>query len=240
MDTTQSSNPNLRDIPLSDVSAAERAKFIKKTYVHLAGAVLAFICIEFLLFQIPFVVNFALSLTGGYSWLIMLGGFMFVTHFAEGWVNNSKNKTVQYAGLGLYCFAQAFIFIPLLFMAMLATGDLAIVGKAAIVTLSLFTGLSAVVLITGKDFSFLKSALTVGFMLAMGLIVAGIVFGFNLGLYFSFAMVVLAAGSILYQTSQMVNKYHTGQYVAASLGLFASLMLLFWYILQIFLSFSGD
>lgn len=240
MDTTQSSNQNLHDIPLSDVSAVERAQFIKKTYVHLAGAVLAFICIEFLLFQIPFVVNFALSLTGGYSWLIMLGGFMFVTYLAEGWANNSKNKTVQYAGLGLYVLAEAFIFIPLLYIAMFALGDAAIVGKAAIVTLSLFTGLSAVVLITGKDFSFLKSALTVGFMLALGLIVAGIVFGFNLGLYFSFAMVVLAAGSILYQTSQLVHKYHTGQYVAASLGLFASLMLLFWYILQIFLSFSGD
>ncbi len=240
MDTIHQSGQNLAGTPLSAVSSEEQAKFIKKTYIHLAAAVLAFIGMEFILFQIPFVVNLALSLTGGYGWLIMLGGFMFVTYLAEGWVNNSENKTVQYAGYGLYVLAQAFIFVPLLFVAMFIIGDVAILGKAAIVTLSLFTGLSAVVFLTGKDFSFLRGALTIGFMLALGLIVAGIVFGFNLGLYFSFAMVLLAAGSILYQTSQIVNKYHTGQHVAASLGLFASLMLLFWYVLQIFLSFSGD
>ena len=68
------------------------------------------------------------------------------------------------------------------------------------------------------------------------LIIAGTLFGFDLGLWFSVGMVALAAGSILYQTSNMVHKYEEDQYVAASLGLFASFMLLFWYILRIFLS----
>ncbi|MFT7119545.1 MAG: FtsH-binding integral membrane protein [Flavobacteriales bacterium] len=61
-------------------------------------------------------------------------------------------------------------------------------------------------------------------------------FGFDLGLLFSGAMVLLAAGTILYQTSNLVHKYHTDQYVGAALGLFSSLMLLFWYILSIFMS----
>ena len=70
----------------------------------------------------------------------------------------------------------------------------------------------------------------------MGLIVAGALFGFDLGLWFSVGMCVLAAGSILYQTSNLVNKYGTEDYIPASLGLFASLMLLFWYVLSIFMS----
>jgi FtsH-binding integral membrane protein len=70
----------------------------------------------------------------------------------------------------------------------------------------------------------------------MGTIIAGILFGFNLGLWFSAGMILLAAGSILYQTSNLVHKYHTDQYVAAALGLFASLMLLFWYILRLVMS----
>lgn len=74
----------------------------------------------------------------------------------------------------------------------------------------------------------------VGFFIAIGLIIAGMIFGFNLGLAFSAGMVVLAAGSILYQTSNLVHKYSTDQHVGASLGLFASLMLLFWYLLSIF------
>jgi FtsH-binding integral membrane protein len=93
-----------------------------------------------------------------------------------------------------------------------------------------------IVLVTKKDFSLLKAGLTVGFFIALGLILAGTLFGFNLGLWFSVGMCLLAGGSILYQTSNLVNKYSQDQYVAAALGLFASLMLLFWYILRIFMS----
>ena len=75
--------------------------------------------------------------------------------------------------------------------------------------------------------------LSIGFFVALGLIVAGTLFGFNLGLWFSVGMILLASGSILYQTSNMVHKYNEDQYVGAALGLFASLMLLFWYILSI-------
>ena len=107
-------------------------------------------------------------------------------------------------------------------------------------TLALFSGLTAVVFFTGKDFSFLRNFIMVGSMIAMGLIVLGILFGFSLGLFFSFAMVALAAASILYQTSNVLNVYNKDQYVAASLGLFASLMLMLWYVMQIMMSFSGD
>ncbi len=111
-----------------------------------------------------------------------------------------------------------------------------ILNQAAIVTLALFTGLSATVLMTKTDFSFLKTGLTIGFFIAIGLIVAGTLFGFNLGLWFSVGMCLLAGGSILYQTSNLVNKYGVEDYIPAALGLFASLMLLFWYILRIFMS----
>jgi hypothetical protein len=84
-----------------------------------------------------------------------------------------------------------------------------------------------------KDFSFLSSALTVGGFIAIGLVVAGMLFGFSLGLWFSVAMVILAGGSILYQTSNVLHHYNKNQHVAAALGLFASLMLLFWYVLSI-------
>ena len=212
-----------------------RVAFYKKTYAHLAGAVLLFILVETLFFQIDAIVNLALSLTGGVSWLLLLGGFMLVTNYAERLALKSDNTNMHYAGLILYVVAEAFIFIPLIFMAMLMAegGAFNILNQAAVLTLSLFTGLSAIVFITKKDFSFMKSALTIGGFIAIGLIIAGTLFGFNLGLWFSAGMVILASGSILYQTSNMIHKYKENQYVAASLGLFASLMLLFWYILSI-------
>jgi hypothetical protein len=71
---------------------------------------------------------------------------------------------------------------------------------------------------------------------AMALIVAGIVFGFQLGTFFSVAMVVFAGAAILYDTSNVLHHFPEDRYVGAALELFASVALLFWYILRIFMS----
>lgn len=222
-------------LPVSALAEDKKVAFYRKTYTHLALAVLAFILVETFFFQIPPIVELALSMTDGWLWLVMLGGFMLITNYAEKMALKSHDRNKQYWALTIYVIAEAFIFIPLIFMALIIAqeGGANILNQAAILTLALFSGLSAVVLLTKKDFSFLRSILAIGFFIALGLIVAGTLFGFNLGLWFSVGMVLLASGSILYQTSNMVHKYSEDQYVAASLGLFASLMLLFWYILSI-------
>jgi hypothetical protein len=69
----------------------------------------------------------------------------------------------------------------------------------------------------------------------MLLIVAGALFGFDLGMAFAVGMVALAGGSILYDTSKILRSYPEHRYVGAALQLFASVALLFWYVLQIFL-----
>ncbi len=52
-------------------------------------------------------------------------------------------------------------------------------------------------------------------------------------------MVIFASAYILYYTSNILQVYRTDQYVAAALALFASVALLFWYILRIFMAFSN-
>ena len=222
---------------VSTATEADRVAFYKKTYSHVAGGVLVFILFEYLLLQSDTIVQFMLSMIDGYKWLLVLGGFMLITTYAESTAMKTADKNKQYLMYGLYILAQAVIFIPMIFIAAyyMESGT-QILQQAALVTLSLFTGLSAVVLLTKKDFSFLRAGLTIGFFIALGLIVAGMIFGFNLGLWFSVGMCLLAGGSILYQTSEIVNKYTTEDYIPAALGLFASLMLLFWYILRIFMS----
>ena len=223
-------------IILAQATDQERVDFYKKTYAHVAGGVFFFVVFEYFLLNSVTIVEFALSMTEGYRWLIMLGGFMLVTNYAESTVMKTSDKNVQYMAYALYVFAEAFIFIPLIYLAIYYTNSLEIIQQAAVVTLSLFTGLTAVVFLTKKDFSFLRAGLTIGFFIAIGLILGGVLFGFNLGLWFSVGMCVLAGGSILYQTSNVVHKFGTDDYIPAAIGLFASLMLLFWYVLQIFLS----
>ncbi|WP_299458716.1 Bax inhibitor-1 family protein [uncultured Microscilla sp.] len=217
-----------------------RKTFIEKTYTFLAIEILLFILVEAIFLRSPTIINFTLSFLGGWSWLLLLGGYFAITSLSESWAMNTTSKTYQYIAMLLYVVAEAFLFAPLIYLAIRMTGDTAIINQAATITITLFLGITSVAFITRKDFSMLRIYLSVGTLVAIGLIAAGLIFGFSLGLWFSFAMVALAAGAILYQTSAILHKYHTEQYVAASLGLFGSVMLLFWYVLNILSSLSGD
>ncbi len=220
----------------AEAGASERAAFIRKTYLHLAGAILAFIGIEafFFVSGIADIVLGLLQFGGQFSWLIVLGAFMAVSWLANKWAVSTVSSGTQYLGLALYVVAEALIFIPLLYIVANFSGGAETIVKAGIVSLGLFAGLTAVVFITRTDFSFLRSVLAVGGLIALGVIVASISFGFTLGTVFAFIMVAFAASAILYNTSGVMHRYHPSQHVAASLALFASVALLFWYILQIF------
>lgn len=215
-------------------SELDRADFYRKTYMHVALAVLAFIAVEaFLLNVIP--QSFIIGMVGQkYTWLLVLGIFWVASMLANKW-SLSQSRSTQYMGLGFYVLIEAFIFLPMIYMAVIYAGT-GVIFQAAMLTVALFAGLSGVAFSSKRDFSFLRSIIIVGGFVSIGLIVAGMIFGFNLGLWFSVGMVLLASASILYETSKLKEAYTTNQYVGASLQLFASIMLLFWYILRILMS----
>lgn len=215
-----------------DASAATaRAGFIRQTYLHVALAIAAFAALEWLLLQLPGVRDVARVMTGGYNWLAVMLAFMIVSRIADGWARSSTSPGRTYAGLGLFVVAQAILFLPLMYRISRQGDD--VLGSAALITALMVAGLTAVVVLTRTDFSFLCTALTIGGFVALGLIVASIVFGFSLGILFAAAMVAFASGSILYNTSNIMRTYRTDQPVAAALSLFSSIALLFWYVLSI-------
>jgi FtsH-binding integral membrane protein len=213
----------------------QRATFIRKTYIHVAGALAIFAILLAGLLQIPAMVAFAGLMTQGFNWFIVLGAFMAVSRIADKWAHSATSLPMQYLGLGVFIVAEAIIFLPIMVMATLYSSP-GVIQQAGLATLALFLALTFVAFTTRKDFSFLGGILKIGFILALAAIAAGMLFGFDLGLAFSVIMVALASGSILYNTSNMIHHYRTDQYVAASMGLFASIALLFWYILRIFMS----
>lgn len=214
----------------------ERANFIRKTYIHLAAAIAVFAIIE--TYLVGSGAGFAIAQTmlgGSFSWFIVLALFMGVSMLANWWANSQTSKAMQYLGLATYVVAEAIIFLPLLFIAAVKSDGYAMIAQAGIVTIGLFLGITAVVFLTRKDFSFLGPILAIAGFAALGFIVGGLFFGFGLGNVFAFAMVAFAGGSILYSTSNVLHQYRTDQHVAASLSLFAGIALLFWYILRIFI-----
>lgn len=220
---------------VSYATNVEQATFYRKTYSHVAIALLAFIVVEAILINIVPESLIISMVSSPFVWLLILGGFWLGSMLASKWTQ-AQDKSTQYRGLGIYVLLEAIIFLPMIYIAIDLSDGLAIISQAGIITLSLFAGLTAVVFLTRVDFSFLRTILVVGGFLALGLIVAGALFRFDLGLWFSVAMVALAAGGILYETYNIKNVYSTDQYVGAALQLFSSVMLLFWYILRILLS----
>ena len=174
---------------------------------------------------------------GRWSWLIVLGLYMFVSHIATKWASTSTSLGSQYAGLGLYIVAEVVLFCPMLMLA--ATFGEGLIMKAALITGGVFLGLTWVAFTSGKDFSFMAGFLKVACLVTLATIVVSLVFGFSLGVWFTGAMLLLAGGMILYQTSNVIHHYQTSQYVAASLALFASLALLFWYVLRLLMSLNS-
>ena len=226
-------NEYAQQLTVSQTEPSERAAFIRRTYAHLAGAVLAFVGLEAYLLSTPLAEKMISVISGNqYGWLMFLGAFILCGWLARGLASGAASQSMQYAGLTLYIIAEAVIFVPMLYIAVHYSAP-EVLPMAGILTLLLFVGLTAVVFTTRKDFSFLRSILIIGAPIALGLIVCGAIFDFNLGLVFSGAMVLFASGAILYDTSKILHHYRTDQHVGAALQLFASVALLFWYILRI-------
>jgi FtsH-binding integral membrane protein len=213
-----------------------RASFIRRTYGHLAGAILAFTALEMLLFKTEAAEQVIRSVfLQGPGMLLLMVAFIGGGWIAQYWARSQTSLALQYVGLGLYVLLEVVIFLPILYVAV-HYSDPSVLPSAAVLTLALFGGLTVGVFATRRDFSFLGPIIGIASFVALGVIIAGMLFGFNLGLFFSFAMVALASASILYNTSNIIYHYRTDQYVAAALDLFASVALLFYYVLRILLA----
>ncbi len=218
-----------------------RASFIRRTYLHLAGAVLAFLGLEAFLLSLPQTPALIQSMLGGrYSWLIVMAAFMGASYLAQAWAQSATSPGLQYAGLALYVVAEALIFVPIMYIAA-KFGAAEVIPMAGFITLFIFGSLTGIVMLSGADFSFLGTGLKLAGLAIMGVIVASLLFNVNLGgLLFTGALIFFAAAYILYDTSNVLHHYRTDQHVAAALALFASVALLFWYVLRLVLILTSS
>lgn len=219
--------------PVSELSTEARSNFISRTYAHVAGAILLFTVIEMYLFNSGLIVplsNWILS----FNWLIIVGALMLVGWLATHVAHSVTSKPLQYLALTAFVIAQAIIFAPLLAIA--ASMRPGIIENAVWITLLGTGGLTAVAFMTRKDFSFLRSILMWAGVLALVAIVAAVLFGFELGTWFSVAMIGFAGAAVLYDTSNIIHHYPEDRYVGAALALFSSIVLMFWYVLRLLMS----
>ena len=221
--------------PVASLDEVARGEFVVRVYQHLLAAVVAFVAFEALLINLGAAEAMYEFLAGsGAGWLLILGGFMVVSWLATNAAHDVTNPSRQYGGLFGLAGAEALIFAPFLhYFFEVQEGGATTVGAAGIITAVGFAGLTAVALTTRRDLSFLRPMVMWGFVCALVLIVAAVLFGLELGVWFSLAMIALAGGSILYKTQEILRTYPSEAYVGAAVQLFASVMLLFWYVLRL-------
>jgi FtsH-binding integral membrane protein len=241
---------------VATVGVSDRVTFLRKTYAHLGGALIAFAAVTafMMAYMSELSLRFAFWGAHGFNWLLVLGLFIVVNMGAQRLAMSETSRGLQYAGLGLAVVMWSLLIQPMIWVAVLRFGNpaeilqpsgihvalspkaMAVLGESAIITLAIFIGLTATVFITRKDFSFLRGILSIGIFGAFGVIIASILFGFTLGSLFSAFMVLLMSGYILYQTTLITKYFRPSQHVAAALMLFATVVTLFLYVLDLVMS----
>jgi uncharacterized protein len=219
---------------------ALRAAFIQRTYAHVFAAILALVGIEAALLYTGAAEQVLTSVfsNGKAGWVVLMLLFVGGGYVAQ-MLAASRSRPLAYAGLTGYVLLEALILLPLMYRAEILFPGKQLALQAGCITLLVFGGLTAAVFLSGKDFSFMGPALTVLSLAALGLVLASVFIGFSLGLVFAVAMVVLAAGFIIYDTSNIMLHYSTEDHVPAALSLFASVATMFFYVLRILTSLNS-
>ena len=219
--------------PVATLDDTARGDFVVRVYQHLLGAILAFAGMEAVLLNTGFSEWMYDSISGG-SWLLVLGLFMVGQWMVANAAADLLNPQRQYAALFGSAALYAVLFAPLLHYFFRVENDGATsVAAAGLITAMAFAGLTVIGFVTRRDLSVIRPIVMYGFVCAAVLIVAAILFGFSLGIWFSVAMIALSGAAILYQTQSIIREYPAQAHVAAALGLFSSVMTLFWYVLRL-------
>lgn len=222
--------PHAAATPVERFGADVRIRFMTRVYVHLLAAVAAFVAFEWWLFASGLAVTIA-EFVLGTSWLLILGGFLVVSWIANSLGLGARTTAGRYGAFALLVVANGLLFAtPLVLAEATAPGT---IGTAARISVFAFAGLSVVAIRTGRDFSFLRGLLLWGGVLALAAIVGAVLFGAHLGTWFSVAMIGFAGAAVLYDTQRIYRSYPPDREVAAAMSLFASLALLFWYVLRL-------
>ena len=105
---------------------------------------------------------------------------------------------------------------------------------AGLLTVGIFGGLTAYVFVSKKDFSFLRGMMWTGLIVVILAGVVNIFLGASaLGFAVAAATLLLFSGFVLYDTSNIIRRYPTNEYVAGALALYLDAFNIFLALLRI-------
>lgn len=225
--------------PAAQATPEQRSAFVLRVYKHVLGAIAAFAAVQVLLFSTGIAAAMtSFFMSSGIAWLGLLGGVAIGNWFVSNAAARIDSPQQQYGAFAGAVVLEALVFAPFLYLliGVLQAGSL--VWAAAGITAVATVILTAIAMRTSKDLSKLRPLVMWGMGIAAVAIVASVIFGFNLGIWFSVAMIGLAGAAILWQTQEVLYRYPIGGHVGAAITIFGSIMTMFWYVLRLLLELA--
>jgi uncharacterized protein len=220
---------------ISDRTAKSRKPFLQKVYLFLGIGLFLFSLASVFLQYTP-IPKSILSWYVSSSWAYLISlGLLFAFSYVSEVLARSENTVLQKVGLVAYAGIEALFFAPLFLIAQSVSP--LIIPISLGITLILFVLLSLVAVRYADTFRKWRMIFVYGGVITLAAVVLSIVFGFTLGIWFSYAMIVFIGGAILYETATVLKDYEDDQYIAAALMLLASIITLLWYVIRVVLSF---
>ena len=211
---------NVQTVDFTDATASESLKVLRNTYMLLSMTLL------FSALTAGLTIAYAIPGPGSILTMVAYFGLLFATTKLRNsaWGILSVFALTGFMGYSLGPILSHYLHMP---------GGTAIVMTSMGMTGLIFLGLSAYVLISKRDFSFMGGFLMAGMIVVLVASLGAIFFQIPaLSLTISAVMVLLMSGMILFETSNIINGGETN-YIMATVNLYVTLFNLFVSLLQL-------
>jgi modulator of FtsH protease len=209
----------------AQASLTERLSFIRKVYglffaatlFAIGGVLLGFSNVPLMAFAVEHPIIMLIA---------MIGGVMGATAVRH-------KPGINLAALFGFTTLTGVIISPLLYI--ISFKNPASILEAGILTVGIFGGLTAYVFISKRDFSFMRGLLVTGLIIVILTGLLNILIIGSSALYFAGAVatLLLFSGFVLYDTSNIIRRYPTNEYVAGALALYLDAFNIFLALLRI-------
>src|SRR5436190_20061174 len=221
----QNSTGGVQQITAAEAGVEERVAFIRKVYGLFFIGILFAVAGVWLGFAFPPLMIAAAQ----HPWImliVMIGAVM-------GTQAVRHVPGVNLAALFGFTTLTGVIISPLLYI--ISRSNPASIFQAGVLTVGIFGGLTAYVFISNRDFSFLRGMVTVGLIVVILAGLLNVLFVGSIGLGFALAVatLLLFAGFVLYDTSNIIRRYPTNEYVSGALALYLDALNIFLALLRI-------
>ncbi len=215
-------------VPVAALTTARRMAFIRKVYSLFGMGMLGWIGLTWFIVSNVELLKLAMTpavMWGSFGvWIASCLGFGFLSRLSE------AVSALLYL---LLLTAAAAMTGPQVAINAAASGA-AVVGQAFLLTVVIFGSLTAYVFMTKSDFSVWGGALVVGTVALFAIGILSIFFPMGgMMKWYSYAVVLLFSGWVLYDTSNILHHYSENMAMTAAVALFIDFVIIFWHLLRI-------